>query len=90
VMQIMKRVDNSTPVFVLCGKGNNGGDGFAIARMLLERSYTCTAILVNHTPDLSADCNINYQRLKEIDPNAIYEVNSEKTWRQRALLRLAF
>jgi hydroxyethylthiazole kinase-like uncharacterized protein yjeF len=78
VMQIMKRVDDSTPVFVLCGKGNNGGDGFAITRMLLERSYNCTAVLVNHTSDFSADCKINFDRLKETHPDSIYEVNSEK------------
>ncbi len=78
VMHIIKRVDDSTPIFVLCGKGNNGGDGFAIARMLLDRSYNCTAVLVNYKAEFSTDCKINYERLKEIKPEAIYEINSEK------------
>lgn len=78
VMQIIKRVDDSTPIFVLCGKGNNGGDGFAIARMLLDRSYNCTAVLVNHAAEFSADCKINYERLKESRADAILEINSEK------------
>lgn len=77
VMHIIKRVDDGTPIFVLCGKGNNGGDGFAIARMLLDRSYNCTAVLVNYAPEFSTDCKINYERLKQINPEAIYEVNSE-------------
>jgi hydroxyethylthiazole kinase-like uncharacterized protein yjeF len=78
VMYIMKYVDDSEPVFILCGKGNNGGDGFAIARMLLERSYNCTAVLVNYTPEFSEDCKTNYERLKAAHPDSIFEVNSEK------------
>lgn len=78
VMQIMKRVDDSEPIFVICGKGNNGGDGFAIARMLLERSYTCTAVLVNYTSEFTPDCKANFERLKAAYPDSIYEINSEK------------
>ncbi|MDZ4665627.1 MAG: NAD(P)H-hydrate dehydratase [Bacteroidota bacterium] len=77
VMNIINRVDDNAPIFVFCGKGNNGGDGFAIARILIERSYNCTAVLVNYSPNFSEDCKANYDRLKELKPDAIVEINSE-------------
>ncbi|MBK7310142.1 MAG: NAD(P)H-hydrate dehydratase [Sphingobacteriaceae bacterium] len=77
VLSIINKVDDSASIFVFCGKGNNGGDGFAIARMLLERSYNCTAILVNYSTEFSVDCKANFDRLKELKPEAIFEISSE-------------
>ena len=33
-------------VAIVCGKGNNGGDGFAAARLLLDREYRVTVALI--------------------------------------------
>lgn len=57
---------NHTKFAILCGKGNNGGDGFAIARML--RLKGCDVDVFINTEDLnfSDDAFINFNRLKDI------------------------
>ena len=47
------------PFIIFCGKGNNGGDGLAIARLLLERMYRVTTYILEFghmgTPDFQAN-----------------------------------
>jgi hydroxyethylthiazole kinase-like uncharacterized protein yjeF len=52
---------------ILCGPGNNGGDGLAIARLLHQRGYGVKAFLLNFGNELSPDCAANLQRLQQKD-----------------------
>jgi hydroxyethylthiazole kinase-like uncharacterized protein yjeF len=45
---------------VLSGKGNNGGDGLAIGRLLLERGYSVCFLLLTAPEQLSRDAKTNY------------------------------
>lgn len=74
--RIMKLVNIDDELLVFCGKGNNGGDGFAIARLLLERGFNCHAFVINYTEKLSADAEINYNKLKETFGTKLAEINS--------------
>ena len=56
----------SALVKVFCGSGNNGGDGLAIARLLIERGYRVDAYIVRTKSGGSADFITNYERLKNI------------------------
>lgn len=55
--------DNTTPVVVFAGPGNNGGDALAVARMLAERGYEVSAYLFNISGRLTDDCLANKERL---------------------------
>ena len=51
---------------VVCGKGNNGGDGFAVARHLIVLGKSVEVYLVGTEDGLSADCKINHDILKNM------------------------
>ena len=53
------------PVIIFCGKGNNGGDGFAIARLLFDKGFDVT-VFANPNFNYSADALINFKRCEEI------------------------
>lgn len=52
-----------TQPLVICGKGNNGGDGFVVVRLLLAKGAKPDCILLGRASDLSGDALTNYQRL---------------------------
>ncbi|GIV33120.1 MAG: bifunctional NAD(P)H-hydrate repair enzyme [Chitinophagales bacterium] len=51
-------------VKIFCGMGNNGGDGLAIARMLLGKGYDVEVYIVRYANSASADFLVNAERLK--------------------------
>jgi hydroxyethylthiazole kinase-like uncharacterized protein yjeF len=50
------------PVYLFCGKGNNGGDGLALARMLAERQARVTVVLAEGPAVYSGLAAVNLQR----------------------------
>jgi len=60
---IADRWNNTVPVVVFAGPGNNGGDALAVARMLGDLGYQVSVYLFNISGHLSEDCAINKKRL---------------------------
>ena len=52
-------------VLIICGKGNNGGDGFVIARHLQNRGAIVKIILPGKGKELKRDALINYRLVKK-------------------------
>jgi len=61
----------SKVIRVFCGLGNNGGDGLAISRMLLDIGYSVEVYIVRYSEECSEDFLANELALKEL---AIYEI----------------
>jgi ADP-dependent NAD(P)H-hydrate dehydratase / NAD(P)H-hydrate epimerase len=55
--------DPTYKVGVVCGTGNNGGDGLGVARMLKDSGYNVQVWIVKGSMPESADFKINFERL---------------------------
>ncbi|MDC0738514.1 NAD(P)H-hydrate dehydratase [Cognatishimia sp. SS12] len=55
---------------VLCGPGNNGGDGFVVARLLAERGLTVDVFLYGDAEKLPPDAKITHDRWSAAHPVA--------------------
>ncbi len=54
---------DQAPVAIVCGKGNNGGDGLVMARLLSEAGLAVRVLLLAPRDDLSDDARANCDRL---------------------------
>jgi len=48
----------SGPVGIVCGKGNNGGDGFVVARLALLAGFETRVVLVARPEEISGDARV--------------------------------
>lgn len=69
-LKVIKHLEMSKDNFtVICGIGNNGGDGLAVARHLLVLGKNVEAFIVGKIDRMSKDCQKNYNILKRLDVN---------------------
>ena len=59
--------DTARKLYILCGPGNNGGDGLAIARLLHQQLYQVEVILCKIGTTVSTDFSANLERLRASD-----------------------
>ncbi len=61
--ELLRSLGINGPIVVCCGKGNNGGDGFVIARHLDNASIQVHVLLFGDPAQLSGDAAINHRIL---------------------------
>ena len=60
---VMSRHPNAKRITVICGKGNNGGDGFVAARKLQERRREVKLVLLSEPSELRGDAAEMFRKL---------------------------
>lgn len=65
---------------VWCGPGNNGGDGVAAARLLLEMGWLVKCVLVGDRAKMTADCLEMERRL--VEEGGVLEDFDPENWEQ--------
>jgi ADP-dependent NAD(P)H-hydrate dehydratase / NAD(P)H-hydrate epimerase len=66
-------------VAILCGRGNNGGDGFVVARVLHQRGVEVQVFVVGSAGEIRGDARINLDILGRLGLTVV-EIASEEDW----------
>ncbi len=77
ILQDRVAVPEEATVAVVCGRGNNGGDGMVIARHLQNRGVYVEVFLLAAEEDLSPDARKQYEILREMDVERRFIRDSE-------------
>lgn len=75
--------DPGRSIVVLCGRGNNGGDGFVIARHFLKEGARVTVFLLSSADRVSGDARTNLQAYLQTG-GALQEILDEEQWGRSA------
>ncbi|HWB25356.1 MAG TPA: NAD(P)H-hydrate dehydratase [Chitinophagaceae bacterium] len=74
---ILERNLAATNIKIFCGKGNNGGDGLAIARQLIESGFMPSVYILEFGAKGTEDFQVNLHRLHQVS-SSIYFIQSEE------------
>ncbi|MCF6304810.1 MAG: NAD(P)H-hydrate dehydratase [Rhodobacteraceae bacterium] len=81
----------SQKAVVLCGPGNNGGDGFVVARLLKQRGWEVEVFLYGEVAKLPVDAKVNAERWLEMGEIKDLTIdNYEKLSRPNVLIDAIF
>jgi NAD(P)H-hydrate epimerase len=97
VADVLCKLGVAGPVVICCGKGNNAGDGFVIARHLYIRRHIVRVLLWAEPAELTGDAEVNFKILKKTtvpieifgnrhDPQRLAKLLADAAWIVDALL----
>jgi ADP-dependent NAD(P)H-hydrate dehydratase / NAD(P)H-hydrate epimerase len=66
-------------VAILCGRGNNGGDGFVVARTLVQRGVDVAVFLIGRVSEVRGDARVNLEILGRLGLTVV-EIADSQAW----------
>lgn len=64
-------------ILIVCGGGNNGGDGFVSARYLYKMDFKSTVVCLTKESELRGPAKNNYNKLKNVKKIQIYKIYNQ-------------
>jgi len=67
-ISVVNKVMEYSPdsVLVMCGKGQNGGDGFAVARHLVNKGKSVNVVMLCSDADIKGDAKVNLEAIRNM------------------------
>ncbi len=72
--------EGSARVVVLCGKGNNGGDGFVAARWLARWGADVMVFLLGNLDDVAGDARVNLELDRKLELAVVCLTEADELW----------
>ncbi len=78
---ILRSYPGANRITVVCGKGNNGGDGFVVARKLHRAQRVVEVLLLASRAELKGDALVMFERLplRAVEVNSAEELKAESS-----------
>ena len=64
--ELLRELPSGAEVSIVCGRGNNGGDGLVVARHLHQMGVDVLVVLLGEVANLSADAANNLDRARRV------------------------
>lgn len=77
---LLQQYPDAVSFVILCGKGNNGGDGLAIARNLMENKYPVSIYILEFGHKGTEDFQTNLARLNKLSNHDIHFIQTAKNF----------
>jgi len=73
---VFREIDGG-PVGIVCGKGNNGGDGYVVARLALLKGWETRVVLVADPAEITGDAGVFLRAYQNLG-GTVQPVSSER------------
>ena len=85
---VLRELPHCRRVAVLCGKGNNGGDGFVSARHLSEVGYSVSVVVLGNPAEIQGDAKAMLQLLPKPAISITDEAELERQLQNRGFFKV--